>query len=160
TGTTCSRTRASSRSPTTPTSPVTATSLGTTTVARVPSADTATGRTTRSERVPEELTVGKTTSVEKSNPEPTSVMAWPGLAEAAAGSAGVPLAATDSTPVSVSPNATLVPPSVVTLTGPKPASVGTVTLSPSFSWAKKAPTSGPPAVPTSATAAPPRLTVV
>ena len=62
--------------------------------------------------------MAKTTSVAEVKPEPCSVIACPGLADASDATAGVPLAAVADTDASDTPKAAPVPPAVVTVIGP------------------------------------------
>ena len=62
------------------------------------------------------------------------VMAWPGLAEGRAALAGVPVVAVAVTAVKAGPATSLVPPRVVTVTGPVGAPFGTVRLMLPFCW--------------------------
>ena len=128
TGTICSATLVPLVSPTRRTTPLTAFN-GTLTWACVPAALTVVGRTTTSPRLPVESMVWNTTSRLVSKLVPLSVIAWPGLAEACAASAGLPLPALAPMLPRLRPKAALVPPTVLTRIGPLGAPSGTVTLS-------------------------------
>ena len=115
--------------PTTRTTPLMA-SIGTSTCSCVPAGFTEVARTMRSPTLPDPSVTWNTTSVVASSPLPLSVMLWPALAVATPTLVGVPLAPLALMLVRPMPKAALVPPTVVTRTGPVAAPAGTVRLMP------------------------------